>query len=217
MLSNYRLRMTPVSYRRPSHLAGIATILTVALFAAAGADNSVPAPTVTGFSPAGGPVGTSVVVKGNHLSEATQLSFNGTLAAGFHYSSARGGLVAAVPAGATTGPISLSGPGGTGTSSASFIVGDSVVNSTEPAPTITGFSPVNGPPGTLVVIKGNHLSLVTAVLFNGKPAVKFGYSVSLKGLVAPVPDGASTGLITLVGPGGKGISTGEFTVTAAAG
>ena len=215
MPRNVRLRFAPLFSRRSNRFIGAATALAAVLSMAAGAHGSVPAPTVTGFSPAGGPVGTLVVVKGNHLSEATQLSFNGTPAASFHYSSSRGGLEAAVPSGATTGPITLSGAGGAGTSSTSFIVGANVITGSEPAPTITGFSPVSGPPGTIVVVHGNHLSLVTAILFNGKPAAKFGYSVSLKGLATTVPEGATTGAISLVGPGGTALSATAFTVTTA--
>jgi hypothetical protein len=77
-------------------------------------------PTITGFTPTSGAVGTSVTITGTGFTGATAVSFNGT-SASFTVNSGRQ-IVATVPSGATTGPISVTTPGGTGTSSASFTV-----------------------------------------------------------------------------------------------
>ncbi|MFQ5649776.1 MAG: tandem-95 repeat protein [bacterium] len=80
------------------------------------------------------------------------------------------------------------------------------------APTITGFDPVSGPPGTLVTIQGSQLSSVTQVAFNGRPAA---FSVlSDFQLQATVPAGATTGKITAMNFAGTGESAQVFDVRA---
>jgi uncharacterized repeat protein (TIGR03803 family) len=79
-----------------------------------------PQPRFTRFSPTSGPVGTSVLITGLNLLGATSVTFNGTAATyaviGANY------ISAAVPAGATTGPITVVTPNGTATSRNSFTV-----------------------------------------------------------------------------------------------
>ena len=58
-------------------------------------------PTISGFTPTSGPVGTSVTISGTNFTGATAVRFNGT-SAGFTVSSATA-IAATVPAGATTG------------------------------------------------------------------------------------------------------------------
>jgi hypothetical protein len=64
-------------------------------------------------------------------------------------------ISALVPAGAATGPIAVTTPAGTGTSASSFTV-------TVP-PTITGFTPTRGYPGTKVTITGTNFTGATSV------------------------------------------------------
>jgi hypothetical protein len=87
-----------------------------------------PAPTVTGFSPTSGPTGTSVVFTGTNLTGATVVKFNTTNATAFTVNSATQ-ITASVPAGATTGKISVTTAGGTASSAANF----TVTTSTPPA------------------------------------------------------------------------------------
>jgi uncharacterized repeat protein (TIGR01451 family) len=86
---------------------------------------AAPAPALAGFSPAGGPGGTSVTITGTNLVFATNVTFNGSSAA-FTISSTTN-LIVTVPAGATTGPITVATLGGTATSTGSFTVGGSNV------------------------------------------------------------------------------------------
>ena len=83
--------------------------------------NSVVAPTISGFNPTLGPVGTQVTISGTNLSGASAVSFNGTsagaLGTGFFVDSATQ-IRAFVPTGATTGAISVTTSGGTATTSA---------------------------------------------------------------------------------------------------
>src|SRR5439155_716123 len=79
-------------------------------------------PTITSFTPASGPVGTSVTISGTNFTSASAVLFNGT-SASFTVNSATS-IAATVPTGATTGPISVTTSGGTASSASSFTVGD---------------------------------------------------------------------------------------------
>ena len=77
-------------------------------------------PTITSFSPTSGPVGSSVAISGTSFNGATAVTFNG-VSASFAVTS-DSAVQATVPAGATTGPISVTTPQGTATSGTSFTV-----------------------------------------------------------------------------------------------
>jgi uncharacterized repeat protein (TIGR03803 family) len=79
------------------------------------------APTITGFSPASGPVGTVVTIKGTALTGATKVTFGGIAAKEFTVNSVTQ-ITATVPTGAVTGKIVVTTPGGAGTSATSFTV-----------------------------------------------------------------------------------------------
>jgi uncharacterized repeat protein (TIGR03803 family) len=76
--------------------------------------------TITAFSPAQGPIGTRVVLTGTNLNSAVGVTFNGT-AAPFRVDSS-GRIITRVPIGATSGPIAVITPSGTGTTAANFNV-----------------------------------------------------------------------------------------------
>ena len=141
------------------------------------------APTIASFTPASGAPGTSVTINGSGLTGASSVKFNGTDAVITSGSTTT--LTATVPAGATTGPISVVTPGGTATSVTSFTV-------TAPAgtPTIASFTPTSGPAGTLVTITGTNLVAAT-VKFNGTPATV--NTTSATTITTTVPPGAGTG------------------------
>jgi PKD repeat protein len=80
---------------------------------------SVPLPpSISSFTPTGGPAGTSVNIQGENFTGATSVTFNGT-AATFTLDSSTN-VTATVPIGATNGPISVTTPEGTARSSASY-------------------------------------------------------------------------------------------------
>src|SRR6202007_1587708 len=81
-------------------------------------------PTISSFTPASGPAGTSVTISGTNFTGATAVLFNGT-SASFTVNSATA-ITATVPSGATTGTISVTPPAGPSSSAASFTVGPSV-------------------------------------------------------------------------------------------
>jgi hypothetical protein len=80
------------------------------------------APTITSFNPTSGPVGTSVRIDGTNLTGVTAVSFNNVNAPGFTVNGAGTRITVAVPTGATTGPIRVTTPSGTATSSTNFTV-----------------------------------------------------------------------------------------------
>ena len=80
----------------------------------------VPAPTISSFTPASGLVGTAVTIAGTNLTGTTWVRFGG-VAASFAVDLPTQ-ITATVPAGATTGPITVTTPGGTATSATSFVV-----------------------------------------------------------------------------------------------
>ena len=164
-------------------------------------------PLITSFSPAHGPVGTSVIIVGENLSGVTAVLFDGTAAlfsAGFTGTN----LTAAVPTNATGGFITVITSAGTNSTTTAFTV------TATPAPVITDFTPVSGSVGTRVIITGTNFSGATAVRFNGVEA-KFNPGFFGNTLTAFVPAGAAAGPVSVVTPGGTNASTKLFTVVAA--
>jgi hypothetical protein len=87
-------------------------------FTVSGVNDSFP--TITGFTPGTGAVGMNVTITGTNFISPSIVAFNGT-AASFTVNSTTE-ISAMVPAGATTGPISVTTPAGTATSAGSFVV-----------------------------------------------------------------------------------------------
>jgi hypothetical protein len=161
-------------------------------------------PTISSFSPKSGPVGTAVQINGSgFVAGATAVQFNGVSASPVTVNSQGTRIDTKVPTGATTGKITVTTPGGTDTSKASFTV-------TIPAPTISSFSPTSGRTGTAVTITGTSFTGATAVRFGG---VRASFVVnSATQITATVPVGAVTGKISITTPGGTGTSAMTFTV-----
>ena len=79
-------------------------------------------------------------------------------------------------------------------------------------PTLTRFSPTQGPVGIQVTLAGTHLFEASAVRFNGVDASQFEV-VSGTTMEVIVPPGATSGPIGAVTSGGTAVSTDPFTVT----
>jgi hypothetical protein len=167
--------------------------------------NPVTPPSITSFTPISGAAGTQVTIAGANFIGITGVAFNGTAAAGFTVDS-NTQLRANVPAGATTGKISVTNSAGTALSAANFTV-------TVP-PTITSFTPSSGPAGTEVTITGSSLTGTSGVAFNGTAAASFTVDSNTQ-LRANVPAGATTGKISLTNSNGTALSANNFTVTTA--
>ena len=158
-----------------------------------------PAPSITSVSPASGGSGTAVTIKGANLGTASAVRFNG-VAATFRL---KGSAVSTtVPAGATTGPVTVTAGGGTATSPVAFVVPQ--------PPTIAGFTPASGPVGTALTITGTNLGTATSVKIGGSTA---GFTVfSDTAISATVPKGGKSGPVSVTTPGGTTSGAGTFTV-----
>jgi len=152
--------------------------------------------------PTSAPVGTTIIILGNNLTGATQVTFNGIAATFTVVSSTE--IKATVPTGATTGTVTVVTPNGTLKSNLIFYV---VVT-----PQIKSFTPKSGPVGTTVTITGVGLTQTTAVTFDGVAATNFAVD-SDKKVTATVPTDAKTGKIAITTPAGTATSTTSFTVT----
>jgi len=120
---------------------------------------------VTGFNPTFGPVGSQVTISGFNFNPSSTVQFNG-VAAGVSYVSPTQ-LTAFVPADATTGPLTVSGTGGTDTSYADFSV---TTGATLPILNVTptslsGLSAIEGNAGAAQVyaLTGSNLSGVVTI------------------------------------------------------
>ncbi|QNF32601.1 choice-of-anchor D domain-containing protein [Adhaeribacter swui] len=167
-------------------------------------------PTITGFSPAFGPVdNTTVTITGTGFIGATSVKFyNNITAVDFKVNSSTQ-IIAKVPAGTTLGPISVTTPGGTATSTQAFA----------PPPTITSLSATFGIIGNQVAINGTNFpnTATTIIKFTGKDGVntvtatKTGTQTSTR-LNVIVPIGAITGPITVTTIAGS-VSSSVFSIT----
>jgi hypothetical protein len=110
-------------------------------------------PVISSFAPTLGAAGTPVTISGSNLGGATAVQFNGTSATFTQVSTTQ--ITTNVPAGATTGPISVTTAGGKATSSASFSV---------PAPSSTSAPPANT---LLPVVSGTLEDGQTLTVTNG--------------------------------------------------
>lgn len=167
-------------------------------------DSTTPSPQVSSFSPSDGPVGTSVTIDGSGFSTASSVRFNGTSAPFSANSDSQ--IVASVPSGTTSGPISVSNPNGTSTTSTAFSV-----TQTTTAPQISSFTPTSGSAGTSVTINGSGFSTASSVKFDGTSASFNANSDSQ--IVASVPSAATTGPITVTTSAGTATSSTSFTVS----
>ncbi|MBF9239691.1 IPT/TIG domain-containing protein [Hymenobacter sp. BT683] len=159
-------------------------------------------PTITSFTPATGPVGSSVVITGTAFTGATRVTFNGAVSLAYTVNSATQ-LTATVPNAATTGPIAVTTPVNTAQSTTNFVVIQ--------APVILSFTPTAGGAGTVVQLTGENFVGVTRVTFNGTVAPIFTVNSSTK-LTVTVPAQATTGPIVVTAAGGVGTSTTSFLI-----
>src|ERR1700722_7029248 len=157
-------------------------------------------PPYAALLPTSGKVGKSIGILGQGFNSATGVSFDGT-AATFKISSDTF-LTATVPAGAKTGIVTVTIPGGNLKSKINFRV----------IPTIKSFSPTSGSVGTPVAIKGVSLTQTSKVTFGGVKATTVVVNSDTQ-VTANVPSGAKTGKIAITTPGGTATSSGVFTVT----
>ncbi|GAB3867418.1 hypothetical protein GCM10028824_09770 [Hymenobacter segetis] len=162
----------------------------------------VPAPTISGFSPPGGPVGQTVTITGTNFTGATGVTLNGAAIPGFTVVNSTT-VTFVVPAGSSSGLIAVTTPGGTATSSGAFTF--------IPPPTISGFSPGSANTGRTVTVTGINFNGATALTLNGVAITGFTV-VNGTTITFAVPAGATSGPIGVTTPGGTATSSGSLTI-----
>lgn len=182
-------------------------LLSLLLLASAQFRANAIVPTIQSFEPSSGPVGTQVYIHGSSFNDASSVKFNAT-AATFTVNTERTTIATTVPAGATTGPLIVTTPGGVVSSSASF-----TVTNPETLPVIQSFSPASGPVNTEVVVNGIRLGGATAVKFGTISATSFTVSPEGTRITTRIPAGATTAKISVTTPAGTAQSANAFTVT----
>ncbi|NTX01681.1 IPT/TIG domain-containing protein, partial [Myxococcus sp. CA040A] len=161
------------------------------------------------FAPNEGPPGGEVTLTGSGFSTTpanNTVRFNGVAAVVTAASEQR--LVVTVPAGATTGTVSVEVGSVTATSHEDFVVLAPV-----PAPIISGFSPSGGPVGTTVTITGSNFSLQNIYnrIFIGDIQADILSSTATQ-LQAKVSSRGATGKVRVSTPSGRATSTQDFMV-----
>ena len=156
----------------------------------------LPAPAVTGISPAAGPTdgGTRVTITGTGFTDATLVDFGPNAATSVVVDSATQ-ITATSPAGTGTVDVIVTGPGGISTS----VLADEFTYMT-----VASVSPAAGPTdgGTAVTITGTGFTGATVVDFG--PNAASGVAVNAAGtqITATSPAGTGTVHVTVTGPGG---------------
>ena len=165
---------------------------------------------VLNFSPTSGPVGSTVTITGTGFSTTISqdtVSFNGTIAT--VTSATVNQIVATVPMGATTGPISVASPAGAFTTASSF-----KVTAANGAPTITGFTPAIGVAGTTVSVSGTNFD--SSTLSNDVLALNVTRAMptaaTSTSITTSVPTITASGHFSVRTPAGKAVSANYFFV-----
>lgn len=216
--------------RRSSRVAvGVAAFTLLSLLLA----TSAFAVTITSFTPPNGMgnvpgvcPGSMLVISGSGFTGTSSVTFNGLPAATFTVGT-DATLYAMAPPNVTTGPITVTAPGGSVTSAATFTVFPCATQaqptavasptSTQTAPTISSFTPKSGTPptskkaGTAITINGTEYMHVKSLEIGGVAA---SFSVlSANSIRAHVPKHAKSGKITITTTAGTVASSGTFKVT----
>ncbi len=161
-------------------------------------------PSVTNLAPTSGLVGSNVVITGTNFTGVDAVRFTNSVGAAFTVDNA-GQITATVPAGAVTGPITITKPGCTAVQTASFTV-------TAPScPTVTNLAPTTGLVGSSVVITGTNFTGTTSVTFTNNVTATFTVNSATQ-ITATVPAGAVSGPITVTKTGCTPVQTATFTV-----
>jgi hypothetical protein len=154
------------------------------------------APIIDWFSPVLGGPGTPVTISGINLSNGlTFLKFDGVNAA-FTVTGQGGTQIrATVPAGAGTGPLTMTNAFGSFVSTSNFFV-------TGSTPFVTALSPERGARGTAVLITGGNFTSPATVQFNGISAPTAAVTAPTQ-IHVNVPPGAKTGPVTITTAAGS--------------
>ena len=210
-------RPYPSSHPRP-HWPAVVVPLIVLMLGSAPAGNlraEGGGPSIGSLEPLEGPQGTVVTIRGSRfgppvgmMQGTSGVSFNGVWATPSHWS--RGEIRVPLPPRASSGPVVVTA-GGRASNGLSF----TVTGPEASTPAIATLSPLLGPPGTRVTLRGANFGTAqgtAAVSFNGVKAEPLFRSEDA--IEATVPEGASSGpvVVTVEGKASSGV---PFRVTRA--
>jgi hypothetical protein len=157
------------------------------------------APTISGFTPISGAVGTPITISGSGFTGATSVLV-GVVSAPFAVVSDTT-INATIPTAAVRATVSVHTPSGNATSKLKYF---------KVTPTVMGFLPAFGAAGTAVTINGSAFTTATKVTFNGVTA-PLG-AVTNTTIHTTVPAGAKTGAVVVTTSWGTGTSVAPFSV-----
>jgi len=193
---------------------------TTNLFPSSGTTVTVAPPYVTGLNPASGPIGTPVTIIGTGFDSdpiGNDVTFNGIPAQ--VTSATASSIQTTVPAGASSGPISVTTSSGTTTSSLTFAVTGSSGN---PVPTVNYLFPnvaTAGGSSHFLTISGTGFVLSSSVTFNGVAHTTTFVGINRLSITLTAADLATAGTypiaVTNPAPGGGTSSAVTFIVSTA--
>ena len=170
-------------------------------------------PTIDSLSASSGKFGDVIEITGTNLDTTTAVDFNGTAAdltdANVLIDESGTRVVVVVPDGATSGPITITTPGGSATSEPFTIVAP---------PTIESLSATSGKVGSTLVITGTNFGGTTEVVFEGDgtadPVLADITTATITDteITVVIPEGATSGVITVSTPGGSATSEDSFEI-----
>jgi uncharacterized protein YkwD len=171
-----------------------------------GTTTSPSAPSLTSLSPTSGPAGTRVTLNGSGFGTSTgSVRFNGTAASIASWSSTQ--IVATVPSGATTGPVTVRTSAGVTSNGRTFTV-TSTSSPPTGTPSLASLSPSSGPRGTTVTISGANLGAT-----QGSSRVYFRYASAFVYGSVSVKSWSNSGVTLQVSPStSSGYTTGRYYV-----
>ncbi|MGO9456559.1 MAG: IPT/TIG domain-containing protein [Acidimicrobiales bacterium] len=172
-----------------------------------------PKPTIGSLSPSSGATtgGTSVTIRGAHLTASTSVTFGATPAPTFQVTGTTKLVVKTPTHAAGKVAVTVDTTHGTATKATAFTF-------LLPAPTISSVTPESGPTagGTVVTVRGTHLTGASRVTFGTVAATTLHVS-SATALTARTPaHGAGAVTVAVTAPGGTGAGPGAFTFLAPA-
>jgi hypothetical protein len=204
--------------RKPMIYGGALVVLAAfaCVLAGSAVARTLAAPTITNFTPKSGVPGSKVTMVGTNLAGA-KVDFNGAPASAVTVNKWGNALVATVPIDQDALPIgsniqiTVTTPGGSTMSAASFMVTTGTAHAKPLKPQISSFAPMRGKAGVHVTIRGANLGGAQWVKFGG---VKATYTVpSTTKIVAIVPHQAHSGKITVRTASGLATSSARLNFT----
>lgn len=161
----------------------------------------IPKPVINSLDKTVGGTGTVVAITGENFTGALEVRFGNTVAP---ITSNTGTVIKTqVPAGASSGKVSVTTPAGTGLSAVDFMI--------QGGPLISAFTPASGNTGTVIIVSGLNLSTVTSARV-GLKDLKIDSKTDTE-ITLEVLAGSVTGTLSVGSPGGTFQTTDFFVIT----